>query len=227
MWIKTGLYSLLLASAAFSVSNTAWAGGRRTIVYFTEPQVANRDLATPPGFKHTDALTELRSRSSGVRGLQADTVADLEARLQRLEQKNNLSTPGSRAIQNDRAVGLAAVEIAATVLGVLKQIEDSSSPKPNGVQEADAIVQALIPVLQKNAAANAPLPQPVPANQGAPVTPAVNPQADSAAQLLTALQSVQAAVEKYNADQAKQKQLQDAAKAALKKIAEQLQQAAQ
>ncbi|MEK6262694.1 MAG: hypothetical protein AABP62_29200, partial [Planctomycetota bacterium] len=93
------------------------------------PQQVNRSFTPIQQFPHNDALDELQSRAAtGSRGLQQSTLTDMERMLLGMEQRNNIPVVVNREFRNDRAGGLIlalAPQIAAALLGVLKQIEAS------------------------------------------------------------------------------------------------------
>lgn len=238
MRFKTVTRSVTSLVLIFAVGSTAVAGGRRPVVYMT-PQ-ANRGFTPIQEFPHDDALLELQSRATtGARGLQPSTLSGIENSLSRMEQRNNLVVTRdfrSDRAGNDRAGVLAAAQIAATVLGIIKQIE-ASPTQQTGVQKADALVQALIPLLGQLSALNqnnaAVQPAPAPAVN----EPAVAAEAAPLVKLTASLAAVKAALQEYEADlekqkklqeaeQAKQKELHDALKAALETVAKKIKDAA-
>lgn len=224
MRINTGTRSIAILAMVLAVSSTAVAGGRRGVVY-VYPQQVNRSFTPIQQFPHNDALTELRLRAAtGSRGLQQSIVTDTDNRLLGMEQRNNLPRVFHREFQNDRAGGLIAVaQIAAAALGVIQQIEASPTPQ-SGVQKADAIIAALTPLLSQLIAQNQTVVNPTPAANAAAATAVPNvPQ--STVKLTEALAVLKAAIKEYKDDQAKQKVLQDAVKAALKKVADELKEA--
>ena len=221
MRINTGTRSIAALVMVLAVSSTAVAGGRRGVVY-VYPQQVNRSFTPTQQFPHNDALNELQFRAvTGSRGLQQSTVTDTESRLFGMEQRNNIPVVVTREFRNDRAVGVLAVaQIAAAALGVLQQIEASPNPQ-SGVQKADAIIAALTPLLSQLIAQNQTVVNtPIAANAAAATAVPNVPQ--STVKLTQALAALQAALKEYNDDQAKQKVLQDAVKAALKKVADEL-----
>lgn len=225
MRINTRTRSIATIMMVLAVSSTAVAGGRRGVVY-VYPQQVNRSITPTQTFQHDDALNELRSRAAtGTRGLQQSTVTDTESRLSGLEQRNNLPVVVTRDFRDDRAVGVLAVaQIAAAALGVLQKIEASPTPQ-SGVQKADAIIAALTPLLSQLIAQNQTVVNTPPAVNAAAATAVPNvPQ--STVKLTEALVALKAALKEYNDDQAKQKVLQDAVKAALKKVADEIKEAA-
>ncbi|MEK6259321.1 MAG: hypothetical protein AABP62_11955, partial [Planctomycetota bacterium] len=90
-----------------------------------------------------------------------------------------------------------------------------------GVQKADAIIAALLPFLNQLTAQNQPAVNPPPA-ANPPAATAIPNVPQPTVKLTEALATLKAALKEYNDDQAKQKELQEALKAALKKIEEEI-----
>jgi hypothetical protein len=221
MRFNTGTHSIVALVTVFAVSSSAFAGGRR--VYMVPQQVYRSPVQT---FRHDDALNELRFRATtGSRGLQQSNVSDIESRLPPMEEATNRSVV-VREFRNERAGGFIlamAPQIAAAVMGMIKKFDESPNP-PNGVEKADAIINALAPLLA----------QMIAQSQGdtTPATGNAEEQAETAAipnvaqptvNLTRALLELKAALKEYNDDQAEQKVLEDTLKSALQKIAEELQ----
>lgn len=238
MWFKTGTRSIVALVMVLAVSNTAVARGRRGVVY-VYPQQVNRSFTPIQQFPHDDALRELQYRAdTGSRGLPQLDFTDTQNRLFGMEQRNSISVVVTRESGDVRAGGLLlamAPQIAAAMLGIIKQIEESPAQE-SGVEKANAIIAALLPFLNPPTAQN----QTVVTNPNAAAStpnvaaatavPNVSPSTVKVTEELLALKAslitLKATLKEYKEDQDKQKVLQEKVKAALKKVADELKEVA-
>lgn len=218
-WMMVCLFALITVETASACSKC-----RRYRVVCCEsrsgtytPQERRRDLAP----ENSDSLVREFESNMPVsqRGFDDGRLRELEEKIKRLEQSNGLvaeSASQTRGIHNDRGLAtVAAVEAGLTVLRILSQFKSSGHTQPEKAK-MDAIVEALVPVLQKHANGS------VAATVSAPSTTPSSPTTSAETKLANAMNALGKSVEAFNEQVAKRKKDEADAKETLTKAVQEL-----